>query len=211
MKVRLKKEIVSLGKPNIDVNSMTGKYIEVDKWNKLMSRKDIKIIDVRNPYEINVGKFEKSLNPSTNNFRQFPMNFKKMKIKKDDEIAMYCTGGIRCEKASAYLNKLGYKKVYQLKGGILNYLNHYKDDKKNNKWQGECFVFDNRVTVNKTLSKGKFSQCYGCRSPITKKDIKSKFYIKGVSCPHCFQKRTEKQKSRSYSRQRQIENSTLKF
>ena len=211
MKVRLKKEIVSLGQGHINIKKMTGKFVEAEKWDSLISKENIKIIDVRNPYEINVGKFKKSINPSTRNFRQFPSEFQKMKLKKSDKIAMYCTGGIRCEKASAYIKKLGYKKVFQLRGGILNYLDHYKNKKGNGMWKGECFVFDNRVTVNKKLSKGKYSQCYGCRSPISEDDMKSEFYIKGVTCPYCYSIRTEEQKKRSSSRQKQINGSILKF
>ena len=172
IKVRLKKEIVSLGKEEIDVNKFTGDFIHPAKWNNTIKKKDIRLIDTRNIYEISIGKFEDSINPETKTFRDFPKNLNKMNIKKNDQIAMYCTGGIRCEKASAYLKKNGYKNVVQLEGGILNYLNYQKNKKARSLWSGECFVFDNRVTVNKNLRKGKYQQCHGCRHPILKKDVR---------------------------------------
>ena len=211
LKVRLKKEIVSLGEGYIDVNRFTGKFIHPKEWDKIISDKDIKLIDVRNPYEIKIGKFQNSAHPSTTNFREFPKKFKEMKFRKKDTIAMYCTGGIRCEKASAYLKKEGYKNILQLEGGILNYLDYFKNKKNKNLWIGECFVFDNRVAVKENLKKGNYEQCYGCRSPITKKEKKSKFFIKGVSCPNCYQTRSIEQKKRSMSRQKQIDLNHLKF
>ena len=205
MKVRLKKEIVSLGIGNINVNKLTGGFIHPSKWNKMVSNKDVKIVDVRNPYEIKIGKFSNSLNPQTENFKQFPEQFRKLNIDKNQKIAMYCTGGIRCEKASAYLNKEGYKNIFQLEGGILNYLDYYKRKQNINKWNGECFVFDDRVTVKKNLKKGSYDQCYGCRSPITEKDKKSKSFVKGVCCPHCYGTRSFIQQQNSRNRQGQIE------
>jgi len=205
MKVRLKKEIVSLGIGNINVNKLTGTFIHPSKWNEIVSDREIKILDVRNPYEIRIGKFSNSLNPQTDNFRQFPKQFKKMNIDKNEKIAMYCTGGIRCEKASAYLKKEGYKKIYQLEGGILNYLDYSNKKKNINKWNGECFVFDNRVTVKKNLKRGSYDQCYGCRNPITEKEKKSKYFVKGVCCPYCYDTRSLVQKQNSKNRQRQID------
>ena len=166
---------------------------------------------MRNPYEIKIGKFKKSINPKTDNFREFPKKFKKMNFDKKDTIAMYCTGGIRCEKASAFLKKEGYKNILQLEGGILNYLNYFKNRKTKNSWTGECFVFDNRVAVKRNLEKGSYEQCYGCRSPIAKKDRKSRFFIQGVSCPYCYKFRSNEQKKRSLSRQKQIDSNHLKF
>ncbi len=205
MKIKLKKEIVTLGAGKININKLSAKHIHPRDWNKTIKQKRIKLIDVRNPYEIKIGKFSKSINPSTTSFRQFPEKFKKLKINKNETIAMYCTGGIRCEKASAYLKLQGYKKVLQLEGGILNYFDYYCDDKQMNKWKGQCFVFDDRITVKKDLRKGNYVQCYGCRSPLTKKQIKSPLYVRGVSCPNCFNIRTKKQRDRSYSRLKQTE------
>ena len=170
MKVRIKHEIVSLGQGSIDVCKYRGKLVNPETWNSLISDKNTKVIDVRNEFEISIGKFAGSINPETKSFRHFPSAIKKLNINKNDTIAMYCTGGIRCEKASAYLKLKGYKNVYQLEGGILNYL-EYKQKKKGSLWKGECFVFDKRVTINKHLARGKYKQCYGCRSTITKKDL----------------------------------------
>ena len=209
MKVRLKKEIVSLGKGDIDVTKNYKTYVKPSEWNELIKNKDIKIIDVRNTFEIDIGKFKNAINPKTKSFREFPYSLTKMNITKNDTIAMYCTGGIRCEKASAFLKINGYKNVYQLKGGIINYLDYSKKSSHDSLWKGECFVFDNRVTINKDLDKGKYIQCYGCRRPITKKDTKSRYYKKGVFCPNCFNERSDQQKKRSQSRQNQIELSKL--
>ena len=204
IKVRLKKEIVSLGKGKIDVNRNTGKHIHPSNWNEMIMKKNIKLIDTRNIYEINIGKFKGSINPETSSFREFPRKIQRMGINKKDELAIYCTGGIRCEKASAYLKLKGYKNVVQLDGGILNYLNYIKDKKIKSFWSGDCFVFDDRVTVDKNLNKGEYTQCHGCRHPMTKKDLNSKYYKKGISCPYCYNKRTIKQKQSSETRQNQI-------
>ncbi len=205
IKVRLKKEIVSLGKGEIDVNKNTGKKISPSKWNNIIKMPEIKLIDTRNNYEIEIGKFNGAINPGTDNFREFPKKLKDLKIKKKDKIAIYCTGGIRCEKASAYLIKNGYKDIIQLDGGILNYLNYIKQNKEKSLWRGDCFVFDNRVSVNAKLLKGKYEQCYGCRHPISKKEMNSKFYKKGIYCPKCIKTRTQEQIKKSESRQIQIQ------
>jgi len=204
MKVRLKKEIVSLGQGNIDVNKYRGKLLNTIEWSKIIRDKSVKLIDVRNNFEIEIGSFKNACNLKTESFRDFPKKFRKLNLKKSSNIAMYCTGGIRCEKASAYLKKDGFKNVYQLKGGIIEYLKNDKN-KKNSPWKGECFVFDNRVSITKNLIKGKYVQCYGCRRPLSSKDLKSQFYIKGVSCGFCYFERTDKQKRSSMSRQIQIE------
>ncbi len=203
IKVRKKKEIVSFGK-KIDNSLLSGNYIKPENWNKVLKDKNVKVIDTRNKYEINIGSFEGSINPQINTFRSFPDKIEGLGIKKKDQVAIYCTGGIRCEKASAYLKKRGYKKIFQLEGGILNYLNFIKSKEQISMWNGECFVFDERVSVDKTLSMGSYKQCHGCRQPLSKTDLKSKFYMKGVSCSHCYDKRTEKQKKRSITRQKQI-------
>ena len=205
IKIRIKNEIVSLGKEINDFNKKKGLFIEPSDWNNFIIQKDVKLIDLRNNYEIEIGKFKRAINPRTNTFREFPKNIESMNLNKNDKIAIYCTGGIRCEKASKYLFQEGYNNIYQLKGGILNYLDYTKNSTAKSLWTGDCFVFDNRVTVNKKLEKGKYDQCHGCRHPINKKDTKSYKYIKGVSCPKCYGLRSEKQKQNSFNRQKQIE------
>ena len=205
IKIRLKKEIVSLGKGHLNIAKTSTDLINPADWNSIITDKETTIIDVRNQFEIDIGKFKNANNPRTNSFREFPSQLEKMKLRKDKKIAMYCTGGIRCEKASAYMKKNGYKKIFQLQGGIINYLSYQKNKNLKNFWTGECFVFDERVTINKTLMKGKYIQCYGCRRPITNKDTKSKKYIKGVCCPYCFGERSEIQKKNSMTRQKQID------
>ncbi len=204
MKVRVKKEIVSLGKNAIDVSKNTGKFISPDNWDKLIRKKNIKLIDTRNEYEVKIGNFKNSINPKTKSFRDFPKKINQLGIKKDDEIVMYCTGGIRCEKISAFLRINGYQNVSQLEGGILNFLEFSKNLKKSQTWNGECFVFDNRVSVNKNLERGKYEQCHGCRQPLTKQETRLKSYKKGISCKYCYNKRTLEQKKRSEMRQSQI-------
>lgn len=209
LKIRLKKEIVTLGKGIFSNLNDKGKFVEPYEWNDFIKQKNLCLLDLRNNYEINIGSFPDAVNPNTKNFRDFPSEFQKMSINKNVTIAMYCTGGIRCEKASGYLNKKGYKNVYQLKGGILNYLSEVKKNNYRSFWNGECFVFDNRVTVNKNLKKGKYYQCHGCRSPITIEEIKSKDYVKGVACPYCTNIRTKEQKKSSIIRQKQIDQAEL--
>ena len=210
MKVRLKKEIVSLGIDHLNINKNRGKFIKPERWNSMILDEEITLLDVRNIFEISIGKFKNSTDPRTKSFRDFPLQLKKLKINKDSKIAMYCTGGIRCEKASSYLITKGYRNVYQLDGGIIKYLEYIKDTKQKSLWSGECFVFDNRVTINKHLKHGKYLQCFGCRHPITKNDTKSKNYLKGVYCPYCKDKRTAKQKRDSLNRQKQIETANLR-
>ena len=210
IKIRLKREIVSLGKGIITISNKTNKFIDPSKWDNFIKQRKVKLIDLRNTYEIDIGKFKRAINPHTNNFREFPKQFEKMKIRKNDTIAMYCTGGIRCEKAAGYLKQKGYKNIYQLKGGIISYLSHFRDKEIKTQWNGECFVFDNRITIDKKLKTGNYLQCHGCRNPITKKDTKSKKYKKGVHCHKCYDIRTKDQKERSLNRQIQIDNAELK-
>ncbi len=205
IKVRLKKEIVTLGKGKIDVHKYKGKFIEPHEWNDVLNNKNMNVIDVRNIFEIDIGKFKNSINPKTNSFRDFPKYIQEFNLPKNSHIAMYCTGGIRCEKASSYMKMKGYKNIFQLKGGIINYLDYIKKNKLKSCWKGECFVFDDRVTIDDNLSKGNYLQCYGCRRPITIKDTFSSEYKKGVSCPYCYYERTKTQKKNSESRQKQIE------
>ena len=210
MKVRLKKEIVSLGKGHLNIEKNRGKNIHPKKWNSIIQDKKTILIDVRNIFEISIGKFRNSTNPCTKSFREFPNQIKKLKIRKNSKIAMYCTGGIRCEKASSYLKKEGYKNIYQLEGGIIKYLEYMKTSSQKSLWSGECFVFDERVTINKNLDKGSYLQCYGCRRPITNFDTKSTKYLKGVHCPYCYNERTIQQKRNSMNRQKQIEKAELR-
>ena len=211
MKVRIKKEIVSLGKKEINVPKYTGKFISPENWNNLIKKKNVKLIDTRNEYEFNIGHFTNAINPKTKSFRDFPKKMGELGIKKNDEIVMYCTGGIRCEKISAFLQIEGYNNVSQLDGGILNFLENTKHTDNNNIWNGECFVFDNRVSVNKSLETGNYEQCHGCRHPITQIEKSLKSYKKGVSCKYCYNKRTLDQKKRSEMRQKQINKAEQKM
>ncbi|MBS30080.1 MAG: hypothetical protein CMG39_02810 [Candidatus Marinimicrobia bacterium] len=204
-KIRLKKEIVSLGINHLHVSSNSKNYVHPKEWDKFISKRKVKIIDTRNTYEIKIGKFNRAINPNTKTFREFPLKIQNLDIKKNDTIAMYCTGGIRCEKASTLLKLKGFKNIHLLEGGIINYLENKKNNNSKTLWKGECFVFDKRVTVNKKLSQGKYLQCYGCRMPITKKDTQSSKYKKGVSCHHCYDLRSPTQKKNSEVRQKQIE------
>ena len=204
LKVRIKKEIVTIGEKSIKPEKKTGKHISPDQWDKIINNKKYLVIDTRNSYEINIGTFKNSVNPNTNSFREFPRYIKDNEINKDQPIAMFCTGGIRCEKASAYLLQNGFKNVCQLDGGILNYL-EFKKNKKKTSWIGECFVFDNRVSLDSKLSKGSYDQCYGCRHPITKKDMKLKSYKKGATCRYCINTKSEEKIRSSITRQNQID------
>jgi len=203
MKVRLKKEIVTIGLPHVDPRNKVGEYVKPQDWNKLISDSEVFLIDTRNDYEFEVGTFTGAINPNTNNFREFPEyiheNYDPEKHKK---IAMFCTGGIRCEKASSYLLDQGFEDVYHLQGGILKYLEQV--DKNDSLWQGECFVFDQRVTVDHDLKPGGFDQCHGCRRPISKQEKLSDKYLEGVSCPKCYEQLSEDQKARFAERQKQI-------
>ena len=194
-----------MGQGKLDVKTHRGNLVKPELWNELISRKSTRLIDVRNVYEIKIGKFKNAINPNTKNFRQFPNSLNKLKLNKNDTIAMYCTGGIRCEKASSYMKSVGFKKIHQLEGGIINYLEYIEKSKEKSKWAGECFVFDNRVTVNNKLKIGKYIQCYACRSPISKADAKLKSYIKGISCKYCVDTNSAKKKKSLIDRQKQIE------
>ncbi len=199
-KIKIKKEVVPMG---IYISSGKKKknHIDPKKWNKLIKNKKTIILDARKPFEYKVGTFKRAINPNVKHFREFPKYLNKLNKKKP--LAMFCTGGIRCEKASLYLETKGFKNIYQLKGGILNYLKKIK--KKNSLWKGECFVFDNRVSVKHDLKVGSYSICSGCRTPISLKDKRSKKYEEGVSCPRCKDKLTSDQISRFRMRQKQID------
>lgn len=200
-KIKVKKELVPIGiklKKRIIDNQ-----INPEDWNNFIKKKKTVIIDTRKNFEFKVGTFKGSVNPKLNNFRDFPKFFKT--LKKDNNIGMFCTGGIRCEKASFYLRSRGFKNVFQLSGGIINYLN--KIDKKKSLWKGDCFVFDNRISVKHGLKTGNLKICAGCREPITKLEKYNRQYEEGVSCSNCFNKLTNKQKQRFRMRQKQINQS----
>ena len=204
MKVKLKKEIVTMGVAGVDPNERAGSYVEARDWNALISDPEVVLIDTRNDYEVGIGTFKGAVDPQTTTFREFPAyvraNFDPHKHKK---VAMFCTGGIRCEKASAFMLNEGFEEVYHLQGGILKYLEEVPE--KESSWEGECFVFDNRVSVDHELEKGRYDQCHGCRHPITEQDKHSPYYEKGVCCPSCYDKLSADQKSRFAERQKQIE------
>jgi|TARA_B100000787_G_scaffold34764_1_gene24133 UPF0176 protein len=204
LKIRLKKEIVTIGDNTIRPEKITGKHIDPKKWDKIINDKKYLIIDTRNNYEVSIGSFKNAINPKTKSFKEFPESIEKLNIDKNQPIAMFCTGGIRCEKASSFLLKNGYKNVSQLDGGILNYLEVKKNDRSTS-WKGECFVFDNRVAVNNKLDKGTYEQCYGCRHPITKQDIKLKSYKKGATCKYCIDLKSKTKIQSSSTRQNQID------
>ncbi len=199
-KVKIKKEIVPM---NLTIKSKERNletHLNPNEWNKLIKKKYTHILDTRKPFEYKVGTFKRSVNPNVKNFRDFPKYLNK--LEKDKPVAMFCTGGIRCEKTSVYLKKKGFKNIYQLNGGILNYLKKIK--KKDSMWTGECFVFDNRISLKHGLKAGSYYICSGCRKPINFKDKKSKKYEEGVSCPNCHDNLTEIQKERFRMRQKQI-------
>lgn len=203
-KVKLKQEIVTLGIAEIDPKHDAGIRIEPKDWNKLISRPDVLLIDMRNDYEIKIGTFKNSVNPQIKSFREFPQYVKEnLDINKHKKIAMYCTGGIRCEKSTSYLKQQGFKHVYHLQGGILKYLAEITVDK--SLWRGECFVFDGRVAVNFQLKRGKYDQCYACRHPITQEDKSNEKYQRGVSCPHCYNQATKLQRQRFQEREKQVQ------
>ena len=199
-KIKIKNEVVPLGLKINSNNKKLNRYISGKSWNKLISNKETLVVDARKPFEYDVGTFKNSINPNIQNFRDFPKYLKK--IDKAKPVAMFCTGGIRCEKASIFLKRKGFKNVFQLKGGILNYLN--KIEKKDSLWKGECFIFDNRVSLKHQLKQGTYSVCSGCRKPFSPKAKKSNKYEEGVSCPRCYDTLSNSQKTRFRMRQNQI-------
>lgn len=203
-RVKLKKEIVTMGVEGIDPNQLVGTYVKPEDWNALISDPDVLLLDTRNEYETSIGTFKNAVDPKTETFRQFPSFVKdNLKPKQHKKVAMFCTGGIRCEKSTAYLKQQGFAEVYHLQGGILKYLETVA--KTESLWQGECFVFDHRVSVNHDLEKGSYEQCFACRLPITEEDKTSIKYAHGVSCPHCFDKLSHAQKQRFWQREKQVQ------
>jgi UPF0176 protein len=203
LKVRLKKEIVTLGVEGIDPNERVGTYVDPADWNALISDPDVTLIDTRNDYEVALGTFEGALDPKTESFREFPdwVETHRDAIK-TPKVAMFCTGGIRCEKASAWMLENGYDEVYHLKGGILKYLETQAEEE--SLWNGDCFVFDQRVAVGHGLEESGLQSCYGCRMPLTPDDLRSNAYEAGVSCPHCIEDLSPERKARFRERQHQI-------
>lgn len=192
-----------MGVPDIDPNQVVGTYVKPEDWNALISDPDVVLLDTRNDYEVHIGTFKGAVDPKTATFREFPQyvaqNLDKTKHKK---VAMFCTGGIRCEKASSFMKQQGFEEVYHLQGGILKYLETVP--KEQSMWEGECFVFDQRVAVKHGLEVGEYDQCYACRMPLSPEELKSPQYTPGISCPHCYDKTSEEKKAALTERQRQV-------
>ncbi|MCG2837632.1 rhodanese-related sulfurtransferase [Photobacterium sp. WH77] len=203
-KVKLKKEIVTMGVEGIDPRHVVGTYVKPKDWNELIADPDVFVVDTRNDYEIEVGTFKRAVNPKTETFREFPEYVKEnLDPAKHKKVAMFCTGGIRCEKSTAYLKEQGFDEVYHLEGGILKYLEEVPAEE--SLWEGECYVFDGRVTVNHQLEKGSYDMCNACRLPITEQDMQSVQFEKGVSCPKCFDKHSDEQKACFREREKQVQ------
>jgi len=203
LKIRIKREIVALGLPSVDPSARTGERVSAQRWNELIDDPEVLVIDTRNRYECDVGSFPGAVQPDTRSFREFPAFVQEhLDRTRYRAVAMFCTGGIRCEKASAYLLDQGFERVYQLDGGILKYFETVAPDA--NRWQGECFVFDQRVSVNDTLAEGKFAQCFACRRPLSADDQRHPDYEVGVCCPHCVSERPAAARAGFRERQRQI-------
>ena len=204
MKVKLKKEIVTIGIPDVSPTKTVGTYVQGKEWDALLDDPEVVVIDTRNEYEYAVGSFENAVNPHTETFREFPDYVRKeLDPKKHKKVAMFCTGGIRCEKASSFMLEEGFEEVFHLEGGILKYLEQTKPEEQ--KWQGECFVFDERVTVDKQLNKGSYEMCHACRMPITEAEMQRPEFEHGVSCHNCIDKRTPAQKEAAREREKQIQ------
>ncbi len=209
MKIVFKKEIVTLGVESVDPTEKVGTYVNPQKWNELISNPEVTVIDTRNEYEVRIGSFQGAENPHTNSFREFPEYVKNnLDPEKNPKVAMFCTGGIRCEKATSYLLSQGFKEVYHLQGGILKYLEEVPENK--SLWEGECFVFDERIALKHGLEKGSYEMCYGCGHPISEEDKKSDKYEEDICCPYCYDNLTEEKKARQLMRKSQKINK-LKF
>lgn len=203
-KVKLKNEIVTMGVDDIDPCHIVGTYVRPQDWNALISDPEVLVIDTRNHYEYQIGTFERALNPDTESFREFPEFVERnLDPSRHKKVAMFCTGGIRCEKSTAFLKQQGFAEVYHLQGGILKYLEEVPEQE--SLWQGECFVFDNRVTVNHQLEQGSYDQCHACRMPITEEEKQSVYFQPGVSCPHCHDRHSQEQLQRYAERERQMQ------
>ncbi len=206
LKVMVKKEIVTLGQPGVDPVVQAGTYVAPEDWNALISDPETVVIDTRNSYEVGIGTFVGALDPGTATFRDFPTWFRAHRedvTKGKKRVAMFCTGGIRCEKSTAFLRSEGIEDVYHLEGGILRYLETIP--KEESLWEGECFVFDQRVSVRHGLELGTYGRCHACRDPLSPDDMASSLYVEGISCPHCHGTRDEERRKRYAERQKQIE------
>jgi UPF0176 protein len=204
MKVRLKREIVTMGQPDVDPSTGTGHYVEPEAWNALIESEDVAVIDTRNDYEVAIGTFKGAIDPQTKSFGEFPAWWQENKARFENKrIAMFCTGGIRCEKSTNFLLGQGVEEVFHLKGGILKYLERIPEAQST--WDGECFVFDGRVSVGHGLKEGKHKLCYACRRPLEPEDLRRAAYEPGVSCHHCLDETSDADKARFRDRQRQIE------
>lgn len=202
MKVRLKSEIVTLGLPEVDPNQQVGTYVNPQEWNDLIADPEVTVIDTRNDYEVNIGTFQKAQNPQTESFREFPEYVRQeLDPTKNKKVALFCTGGIRCEKASSFMLSQGFTEVYHLKGGILKYLEEVPPEE--SLWEGECFVFDERVAVRHGLEAGNYDLCLSCGRPISEKDKTLPQYEEGISCHHCFDSLTEEKRGRQQEKWRQ--------
>lgn len=203
-KVKLKREIVTMGVEGIDPQRVVGTYVKPADWNALISDPDVVLVDTRNDYEVDIGTFKGALDPKTKTFREFPQYVKdNLDPAKNKKVAMFCTGGIRCEKSTAYLKEQGFDEVYHLEGGILKYLEDVPAEE--SLWEGECFVFDNRVAVNHQLEKGRYDQCHACRRPITEDDKQHAHYEQGVSCHQCHDEYSDEQRLRFRAREQQMQ------
>jgi len=203
MRVRVKKEIVALGRPDILPHERTGKYVSPEEWNALIDDPDVLLVDTRNHYEHEIGTFPGAIDPGNDSFREFPKFAEALaETGRDRPLAMFCTGGIRCEKATALMLELGFRDVYHLEGGILNYLESMPED--DNRWRGECFVFDKRVAVDRDLAEGGYVQCHACRRPLSSADLASPDYREGVSCPRCVNEVDNERLLRLEERRRQV-------
>lgn len=202
-KVKLKNEIVTMGITDVDPNKSVGTYVAPRDWNDLISDPEVLTIDTRNDYEVKIGTFKGAINPKTATFREFP-DYARRKLDpgRHKKVAMFCTGGIRCEKSTAYMKSLGFEEVYHLQGGILKYLEEIP--KEESLWEGECFVFDERVAVDHDLNPGRYTQCHACRMPLSDADLTSDRYVPGESCPYCFDSTTPEQRARYRERERQV-------
>jgi UPF0176 protein len=201
MKVKLKQEIVTLGKPEADPSVQVGTYVSPEDWNALIADPEVMVIDTRNDYEVSIGTFQRAINPQTSSFREFPDYIQQLDPIQHPKVAMFCTGGIRCEKASAYLLSQGFQQVYHLQGGILKYLEEVPQDE--SLWQGECFVFDDRVSITEGLEPGTYDLCRSCGHPISETDQASPEYEDGICCPYCIGSITPEKRARQTERQRQ--------
>mgnify|MGYP001394157662 FL=1 len=211
LKIKLKDEIVTIGNKLVDPKKIVGEYIPPEDWNQLIADEEVMVLDTRNTYEHSIGSFKNAIQPETTNFREFPAWLDQVEasgLDKNKKVAMFCTGGIRCEKASSLMRSKGFENIYQLQGGILNYLE--KINEEDSLWKGECFVFDDRVAINHKLKVGSYDMCHGCRMPITESDKNSEHYERGISCPNCFNMKTPDQKKRYAERQKQVDLAKLR-